>query len=218
MNQKTLKLIIGVAGIFFAVLAIVLFFVALLAMDGVTGWIRIPVFCISVLCLLIAGELAFMFFLDNEEIKPNYFLYNRDQNRNISVQKLSFQVINTRMNRYLSNFAPSEGKLWTDKIIEATELDEQFKPAVAYKLLYDLAEKDVEQGWRCFELASYETVDTLCGYLELNDDNDMANTLRQMKSASPLNLKYVRDYIVNNRNYLKVKMCRYIYDNINLFD
>ena len=96
-------------------------------------------------------------------------------------------------------------------------MEDKFKPAVAYKLLYDLAERDAEQGWRCFEVASEETVEFLCASLELNYDTDMARTLRQMKNSQPLNLKYVRDYIVKNKDYLKNKLYHYVYDNIQLF-
>ena len=219
MNQNKLKLLIGILSIFFAILGIVLLLVGILVVDGSdAGLIKAMVIIISILCLLIAVELGFMFFIESDS-EPNYFLYNRDAKKNIPVSKLTFQTINGRMNRYLSNYATSEGKLWTDHILENPHLamEDKFKPAVAYKLLYDLAEKDVEQGWRCFDGASMETVEFLCTALEMNHDTDMARTLRQMKSAQPLNLKYVRDYIVKNRNYLKGKMCRYIYDNIHLF-
>lgn len=216
MSQKTLKLIFAIVGIVFVIIAITLLLVGILAIDNTL--IKVLVIIISVLCFLIASELIFLFFIETDTA-PNYFLYNRETKRNIPVQKLTFQMINGRMNRYLSNFSVSEGKLWTDRVLENPQLDmeDKFKPAVAYKLLYDLAEKDVEQGWKCFELASEQTVFFICSALEMNQDSDMARTLRQMKEAKPMNLKYARDYIVKNRNYLKGKLCRYIYDNIQQF-
>ena len=216
MSQKTLKLLFAIVGIVFAIIAVTLLLVGILALNHVL--LKTLVIIISVLCFLIAGELIFLFFIQTDSA-PNYFLYNRESKRNIPVQKLTFQMINGRMNRYLSNYAASEGKLWTDRVLENPylDMDDKFKPAVAYKLLYDLAEKDVEQGWKCFDIASDETVEFLCASLEMNQDSDMARTLRQMKASKPLNVKYVRDYIVKNRNYLKGKLCRYIYDNIQLF-
>ncbi len=219
MSQNKLKLVFGIAGIVLAVVAIALFFVGAFAIDyGTAALVKIMVFIISFLCLALAAELFYLFFVENDSA-PNYFLYNSQTKRNIPANKLTIQVINSRMNRYLSGFAPSEGKLWTDKILDNPylEIEDKFKPAVAYKLLYDLAEKDTEQAWKCFELASEETVEFLCSALEMNYDTDMARTLRQMKGSTPLNLKLVRDYIVKNRNYLKGKLCRYIYDNIYLF-
>lgn len=219
MNQNKLKLVFGALSIFFAVVAIALLLVGILAIDvDKAAFVKAIVIIISVLCLVLSAELGYMFFIESDST-PNYFLYNPQTKRNIPVQKMTFQLINSRMNRYLSGFAASEGKLWTDRIFDNPylEMEEKFRPAVAYKLLYDLAEKDAEQGWKCFEVASNETVEFLCASLELNYDTDMARTLRQMKTSTPLNLKYVRDYVVKNRNYLKSKLCHYIYDNIQLF-
>ena len=219
MNQNKLKLVFGAVSIFFAVVAIALLLVGILAIDfDKAAFVKVIVIIISVLCALISAELAYMFFIESDST-PNYFLYNPQTKRNIPVQKMTFQLINSRMNRYLSGFAASEGKLWTDRVLDDPylEMEEKFRPAVAYKLLYDLAEKDAEQGWKCFEVASAETVEFLCASLELNYDTDMARTLRQMKNSPSLNLKYVRDYIVKNRNYLKSKLCHYIYDNIQSF-
>ena len=216
MNQNKLKSLLGISAIVFAVVAIALLLVGILV--SMPTLIKVLVIIISVLCLALAAEMGYMFWIENESA-PNYFLYNSQTSRNIPVQKLSFQIINGRMNRYLAGYAPSVGKLWTDRILDNPylEMEDKFKPAVAYKLLYDLAEKDTEIAWRCFELSSEETVEFLCLALEMNDDGDIANNLRQMKTAQPLNVKAVRDYLVNNRNYLKGKLCRYIYDNIRSF-
>jgi len=219
MSQNKLKLFFGIGAIVFAVLFVVLLLVGIFAIPAATALlVKILVIIISVLCLLIGLELGYMYLIENESA-PNYFLYNNQTKRNIPVQKLNFQIINGRMNRFLAGYAPSVGKLWTDRVLDNPylEMEDKFKPAVAYKLLYDLAEKDTEVAWHCFELASEETVEFLCIALEMNDDGEIAKNLRQMKNAEPLNIKCVRDYLVNNRNYLKGKLCRYIYDNIRLF-
>ncbi len=219
MGQNKLKLLFGALAVVFAVVAIALLLVGILAVQfDEAAVVKVLVIVIAVICFVIAAEMVYMFLIESDSA-PNYFLYNAQTKRNIPVQKLSFQMINSRMNRYLSGYAPSEGKLWTERIFDNPylEMDDKFKPAVAYKLLYDLAERDSEQGWNCFEIASEETVEFLCSALDMNYDSDMARTLRQMKNATPLNLKSVRDYVVKNRNYLKSKLCHYIYDNIQLF-
>ena len=216
MSQNKVKLFLGVAAIVFAVLFVALLLVGILVPMPI--FIKILVIVISLLCLALAVEMGYMYWIENESA-PNYFLYNSQTSRNIPVQKLNFQIINGRMNRYLAGYAPSVGKLWTDRILDNPylEMEDKYKPAVAYKLLYDLAEKDTEIAWHCFELSSEETVEFLCLALEMNEDGDIANNLRQMKSAQPLNVKSVRDYLVNNRNYLKSRLYRYIYDNIRSF-
>ncbi len=219
MSQNKLKLFFGIGAIVFAVLFVALLLVGILAISPDTAlFVKVLVIIISVLCLFIAAELGYMFMIENESA-PNFFLYNSQTKRNIPVQKLNFQIINRNMNRFLAGYAPSVGKLWTDRILDNPylEMEDKFKPAVAYKLLYDLAEKDTESAWNCFETASSETVEFLCVALEMNQDGEIAKNLRQMKNAQPMNIKYVRDFLVNNRNYLKGKLCRYIYDNIRLF-
>ncbi len=217
MSQNKLKMIFGIGSIAAAVVAIVLFFVSLFAIEDV-AFLEVTLYVSAALCLALAVEFGYMFFVEKDST-PNYFLYHAQSKRNIPVQKLNFQIVNGRMNRYLSGYASSEGKLWTDRVFDNPylEMESKFKPAVAYKLFYDLAERDAEPGWKCFEIASDETVEFLCVALEQNNDHDMAKTIRMMKKANPINMKQVRDYIVNNRNYLKSKLYRYIYDHIQLF-
>lgn len=216
MEQKKIRLIVGIASIVAAVLFVVLLILGI-CYDGST-LAKTLLIIISVLVLALAGELGYLFMLFGDT-KPNYFLFNSNSNRNIAVQKLTFQNINVRMNRYLAAYAPSEGKIWTDRVFDNPylEMDDAFKPLVGYKLLFDLAERDFDAGWRCFDLASDETVNFIASAIEMNGEADMAKVLREFKSAKPTNLKHVRDYLVGNRKYLQSKMFKYTVDNIDLF-
>lgn len=215
-QQKKVRMIVGIASIVAAVLFVVLLIVGIVY-DGST-LAKVLLIIISVLVLALAAELAYLFMLFGDT-KPNYFLFNSKSNRNISVQKLTFQTINVRMNRYLAAYAPSEGKIWTDRVFDNPylEMDDAFKPLVAYKLLFDLAERDFDAGWKCFDMASDDTVEFLASALEMNNDNEMAKNIRQLKLSKPTNLKYVRDYLVGNRRYLQNKMYKYTVDNIDRF-
>lgn len=216
MNQNRLKLILAITSGVALVAAVLLFILGVAVVENTVT--KVVMIIVSVLALALALEVLYLFFMSGD-VRPNYFLYDNRMGRNMSVQKLTFQAVNVKMNRYLSSYAPSEGKLWTDRILDNPylEMGDEFKPLVAYKLLFDLAEHDSENGWKCFELASVETVGFLCDALEMNGDLEMAQNLRQMKTAAPINLKYVRDYLVRNRQYLKEKMRRYVYENIQKF-
>ena len=216
MKQNRLKLILAITSGVALVAAILLFVFGIFVVQSLAT--KVVMIIAAVLSLALALEVLYLFFMTSDS-RPNYFLYDNRQGRNVSVQKLTFQMINAKMNRYLSSFAPSEGKLWTDRVLDnpSLEMADEFKPLVAYKLLFDLAEHDSENGWKCFEIASAETVSFLCDALEMNSDREMAQNLRQMKAATPINLKYIRDYLVRNRQYLKEKMRRYVYENIQKF-
>lgn len=218
MSQNRLKMVLGIVSGFFAVAGVVLLVIALAADITYTA-VKVCMVLAAVICLVLAGEIAYLFILAGGNTTPNYFLYDSQAKRNISVQKLSFQTVNGRMNRYLAGYAPSEGKIWSERVLDNPylEMGDEFKPLVAYKLLFDLAEHDVDNGWRCFELASSETVEFLCNGLEMNNDMEMAKNLRQLKAAQPVNIKVVRDYLVSNRQYLQQKMMRYVQENIQRF-
>ena len=215
-QQDKIKLIVLIGSIVAAVLAIALLIVGIFYNGGTLA--KVLIFVISFFVLALAAELAYLFMLF-KNTKPNYFLFNPKTNRNMPPQKLTFQIINVRMNRYLSTFASSEGKIWTDGVLDnpSLEMDETFKPLVSYKLLFDLAERDFDAGWRCFDLASDATVDFICSAIDLNGDAELAKNLRDFKSVKPTNMKYVRDYLVANRKYLQSKMFRYTIDNIDKF-
>ena len=218
MNRKNFDLMLKIACGVFAVLAVVLFVVGLVY-DGEHTLTKVLMIIVALLSLALAGELAYLVWFSGKGEVANYFLYDSNAKKNVSVDKLTLPVVHKRMDRYFSNYAPSEGKLWTDRILEAPTLDmnEAFKPLVAYKLLFDLADKDMEKGWKCFELASFETVDFICASLEMNGESEVAGNIRKMKQIQPFQIKYVRDYLVSNRDYLQTKMMMYVRDNIDKF-
>lgn len=218
MNRKNFDLILKIACACFAVIAVVLFVFGIIY-DGDHALTKILMFVVAVLSLALAGELAYLaWFSDNGDV-PNYFLYDSNTRKNVTVDKLTMPVVSKRMDRYFSNYAPSEGKLWTDRVLENPELDmdDVFKPLVAYKLLFDLADKDMEKGWKCFELASFETVDFVCSALEMNGEDEVAGNIRKMKQVQPFQVRYIRDYLVSNRDYIQTKMMMYVRDNIDRF-
>ena len=219
MNQKKLNLILTIAAAVFAVLFVALLICGI-AIEFTYTFTKVMMIIVAIVSLALAAELAFIVWFGGKGDKPNYFLYDASTKKNVSVDKLTVQVINRRMERYFSEFAPSEGKLWTDAILENPELDmeDAFKPLVAYKLLFDLADRDIENGWKCFEMASPATVDFICRGLEMNGENEIAGNLRKMKAIVPFQVKYVRDYLVSNANYLQTKMLMYVRDNIEKFN
>jgi len=216
MDQKRVNLLLKVGSAVFAVLAIALLVFGILYGKSVLG--KVLLFAGAAVVLLLAAELAY-FSVMSRNVKPNFFLYNPSTNSNGSVQNLTFDMVNARMNKYLAKFAPSEGKLWTEKILEDPKLavDAVFKPLVAYKLLYDIAENDSDAGWKCFVAASEATVAYLADGVAQNGDVQLADALRQLKSAKPLNMKQTRDFLVGNKKYIKKKFFKYVVDNINKF-
>ena len=216
MDKNKVRLYVLVAAAFFLVLAI-----ALLAFGisyGNVGFTKALFFVTAVLVLVFAAELAYLWLL-LADVRPNFFLFNPIINRNSSVQGLDFETIDARMDKYLSLFSESEGRLWTGGFFDmpSSPIEPQFYAAVAYKLLFDLARSDNEAGWKCFLLSSDATVNFIASSIAKNGDEEMARTLLRLKAAEPINLKAVRDYIVGNKGYLRKRLKSYVIDNIGKF-
>ena len=216
MDRNKLKIVLGIATALFLIVAVVLFILGL-SLD-LALLPKIVLIIVSVLALALSVELGYFTYLLIDK-NPNYFLYNPKTKRNISVQKLNFATVNSRMNRFLSKYATSEGKIWNDRVLDnpQIDIDKAYKPAVAYKLIFDLANFDNDAGWKCFVAASDATVVFICKGLAQNGDTEMASALNQLKTTKPLNMKHVRDYLVGNKKYIQRKFYRYIVDNIDLF-
>ena len=216
MDRNKLKIVLGIATALFLIVAVVLFILGL-SLD-LALLPKIVLIIVSVLALALAVELGYFTYLLIDK-NPNYFLYNPKTKRNISVQKLNFATVNSRMNRFLSKYATSEGKIWNDRVLDNPylEMPAEFKPLVAYKLLFGLAEKDAEAGWRCLENASDDTIQFICGGLRANKDNDFAAALENLMSQKPVNIRVIRDYLVRNKRYVQNKMLKYTVENIEKF-
>lgn len=216
MDQKKTNLLLVITSAFFAILAIILLVFGIVYDKG--AFAKIMLFVAFLLVLLLAIELAYLFVL-SRNVVPNYFLFNTALNVNVSADKLTFEMIDARMNKYLSSFAKSEAELFTNGILEnsAAKIKREFHPIVSYKLLLDLAENDTDDAWKCFVLATEMTVEYIAIGLAQNGDRDMADAIRQLKRAKPVNLKQTRDFLVSNKKYIKKRLFKYVQDNIDSF-
>ncbi len=214
MDRQKVKIIIGVAAIASLAISVALFVVTFVADLATLASVFLGI--VAALCLALAIELGYMFML-NRTAKANYFLYDPATKRNVPVQKLSFAVVNARTGRYLASFASSEGKIWNDRVLDEAEIDPEFKTLIAYKLLFSLADKDVDAGWKCLENSSNKTIVFICEALNENSDFEFSNNFGKMMAEKPLNMGLIRDYLVRNKRYMQSRMLKYVTDNIELF-
>ena len=216
MDRNRLKLVLGGATVLSLILAVVLFILGV-ALD-INTLLCVILIILSILFIALTVELGYFTYI-MLGAEPNYFLYSAQAKRNMPLQKLTFQVINARMNRFLAEYASSEGKLWNDRVLDDPylKMPEEFKPLVAYKMLYSLADKDSEIGWRCLENASEETVIFICKGIELNNDSNFSSAFHNLMSQKPVNMAVVRDYLVKNKRYMQSRMTKYVIENIDRF-
>ena len=216
MDQKKINKLLVIAAAFFAVLAIILFVFGVTYDKGELA--KVLLIVASLFVLLLSAELSYLFLL-SRKVVPNYFLFNATLNTNASPDKLTFETIDARMNKYLSSYAKNEAVLWTDGVLEkrASEIHPLFRPIVAYKLLFDIAENDSEAAWRCFLVSSDMTVEYIAGGLMQNNDRQLAAAILQLKRTKPVNMKQTRDFLVGNKKYIKKQLVSYVTENIEKF-
>ena len=120
MDQKKFKLILIIGSAVFAAAGILLLILGLVL--DVNTLFRVFAIISAVFSVAIAGE-GVCFLLLMKDTKQNYFLFNHQTKRNIPVQKLTFQIVNSRITRYIAGYASSEGKLWTDRVFDDPSLE-----------------------------------------------------------------------------------------------
>lgn len=175
----------------------------------------------TVLLFALVGLAAYYLYLSRIQ-DPNFFLYNKDQRRNIPVEQLTFDIVNDRMNFYLSLIADSDAELWDGAVLAKSDgsfgREEVYRPLVAYKMLYDLTESEDDFAWDRIILAEVTTIRLLTRALKQAGDNDLAQAIVDLyKGENVEEGENLRDFLTGNRKYLRGRMLRYVKQKLDYF-
>lgn len=221
LNVKKLSPILYVMSALFILGGIALLAFAVPGAKSVFFGVFITIF--SVLCIVLGGIVIFYIF-DMRDDDVNFFLYDRKLGGNIRPDSLTFERINSRMVYFMTRLSSSLAETWQENALASNEggtfgHEDVYKPLVAYKMLYDLAELDKPEVWRLFNTANPETIDSLCGVFEDIGETSMAQTLREAYETAegPDDTAWVRDFLTGNTNYLRRRMTDYVKNNLEWF-
>ena len=213
--KKNLSSIMAVAGILSFVGAIILF----IASSGSDGYKKVLGMICGILLVILAILIAYYLLL-SRDTDPNFFLFDRVKKRNIAIENLTFATVNERMNFFLTLICESSEQLWIENILDDSRKFGPrgvYKPLVAYKMLYDLGEKDLDCHWELLRNAAPATIDMLCKALECGGEQQMVNAFRYIHENCSNDSKQMRDFICGNMRYIKGKMLAYVKRHIELF-
>ena len=197
------------------VLAVIVFIFGIISPIVLT---KIFLIIAAVLLVALAAVLYFLLFALSEK-RRNFFLTDPNTGKNISAQSIGFALVNDRMNLYLAERIESEKDVWEGEILTRHGIFGQhdvYRPLVAYKILFDLAEENSSRGWNAFYSMSENAFTGLTNALNSVNDNNMARRLmqlRQMKDDARL-----ADFVVGNRRYIQGRMVIFVKSNIDMFD
>ncbi len=215
--KKQLPLILSVVGAVSFIGALLILF--LLVPNADATYKRVLEIVIS--CLMIVLSLLVVYYLYiTRDAEPNFFLFDRAKKRNIPVENLTFTIVNERMSFFLTMVCESVEQLWQNNVLESDRklgYRRVYRPLLAYKMLYDLADKNIAAYWDLLFAADKETVNSLCGALEQGGEQEMVKAFRYIMENYRDNPEKIKDFVCGNMRYIRGRMLGYIKRNIELF-
>lgn len=175
----------------------------------------------AVLFFALVGLSLYYVYLAREN-DPNFFLYDKELRKNISLDQLTFDMVNERMDFYLSLISDSDEELWQGAVLAKSDgafgREEVYRPLVAYKMLYDLTEHNDDICWNRLEFAEVTTIRLLTRALKQAGDNDMAQAIVELYKGENIEEgENLRDFLSGNRKYLRARMVRYVKQKLDCF-
>lgn len=180
---------------------------------------RVLTIVIAALMLLMTLLIVYYLYV-TRDAEPNFFLFDRVKKKNISVDNLTFQIVNERMSFFQTLVCNSPEQLWQNDILDNNVkmgYRKVFRPLLAYKMLYDLADKDIAAYWDLLLHASPETITSLCSALEQGGEKDMVKAFRYIMENQRENPAKIKEFVTGNMRYIRGRMLGYIKRNIELF-
>ncbi|MBQ8415278.1 MAG: hypothetical protein IJX13_00030 [Clostridia bacterium] len=174
---------------------------------------------IAVLMIVLSLLIALYLWL-SRDTEPNFFLFDRQKKRNIPVEELTFKLANERLNFLLTTVSESPEELWTGDVLE-NELKlgyrKVYRPLIAYKMLYDLADKDVESYWDYLLSSTPETVNSICEALGQAGETEMVKALRFIMENYRQDPSKICNFVRGNQKYIRGRIMAYIKRKIEWF-
>ena len=217
MNQKFLAEYAKHLASVLAVLALILFIPA-----GVTQSLGLRIFFIVLIVLLLCGGITLLYLGHKAASKIlNYFLYDAEHQKKIPKHELSFELIEKGISLYLEEYVDDAVLLWEEipqKLRMRLGDEPQFRPLVAYRMLYALSDLSPRDVRVVFEGADDRTVSYLCRSLADVGDKQMADFLFDLKKKGEETTTKVVGFFRKNRTLFEERMLRFVKEHLREFD
>lgn len=215
--KKKIPLLMAIAAVIIAVGAILI--LALAVPNSDAQYKKVLGSVIAVLMLVLSAMIGYYLWLQRD-VEPNFFLFDRAKKRNISVDDLTFKIVNERMSFFLTLHCDSVEQLWSENALENDSklgYRRVFRPLLAYKMLYDLADKNLDSYWNCLFEASPDVIDSLCNALEQGGEQELVKAFRFLMEHYKEEPHKIKDFVTGNTKYIRGRMLSYIKHHIEAF-
>ena len=216
--KKKLPLIMAIVAVLCVLGAILVFLLTAFLSGGVGYKIFFGVF-IGILMLVLAALIGVYLWFSREK-EPNFFLFDRQKKRNVDVDELTFKMANERLSFLLTTVSESTEELWTTDVLE-NELKlgyrKVYRPLIAYKMLYDLADKNIDEYWGYLLTSTPETVNSIAQALAQAGETEMVKAFRFIMQNYREDSAKIRNFVIGNQKYIRGRIMSYIKRNIEMF-
>ena len=217
--RQNLKLILFVL---FGLLVVTGILVIVLGGGQSDGFLKVLFVIFGIVLELLACSVAFLAIVMGESEPANFFLYDGKKGANISLDELDFVRIDKKMTFIMTNLAESATDVWSRRVIFTQNSDilrenEAMVPLVAYKILYDLAERANDNAWQAYLSADALVIEDISAALELNGDAELSNAFKFLFENSAGSYERTAKFLADNKKYIQSKMLKYVKANIEKF-
>ena len=215
--KKQLPLIVSIVGVLSFVGALLILFIAVPNANATYKRVlEIIISCLMILLSLLAAYYVYI----TRDAEPNFFLFDRAKKRNIPVENLTFTIVNERMSFFLTMVCESVEELWQTDVLESDRklgYRRVYRPLLAYKMLYDLADKNIATYWELLYNAKPEVIESLCSALAQGGEKEMVKAFRYIMENYRATPEKIKDFVCGNMKYIRGRMLGYIKRNIEMF-
>lgn len=228
-KNKSINILMWVAAALSLVLAIVTF---VFGLNTETTYVKIMLFVAVVLFLVLAGLIGFLAYLDMSKVVPsqygskgrplNYFLNVNGGRKRIAPEELTFEIIDSQMNKFIIDAFGSPVALWKNNVFSGNQeifgKNGAFKVLLAYKMLSDLQAHHSKKAWKMFfELPDVDFAD-LQECLVRNGDDELAKALNMYRLTGESCVGEAAAFLDENASYIQRRMLNYVTRKIDSFN
>ena len=228
-KNKSINILMWVASAVSLVLAIVTF---VFGLNTETTYVKIMLFAAVALFLVLAGLVGFLAYLDMSKVVPskygsknrplNYFLNVNGGRKRIAPEELTFEIIDSQMNKFIIDAFGSPVALWKNNVFSGNQeifgKNGAFKVLLAYKMLSDLQMHHSKKAWKMFfELPDVDFAD-LQECLVRNGDDELAKALNMYRLTGESCVGEAAAFLDENASYIQRRMLNYVTRKIDSFN
>lgn len=186
------------------------------------GFLKVMFIIFGIVLELLGCSVAFLAIVTGGAESANFFLYDNKKHANVSVDDLDFARVDKKMTFVMANLSENVSEVWTKRIIFAQGSDilrenEALVPLVAYKMLYDLAERANESVWELYLTADALVIEDVVAALELNGDTELGNAFKFLFENAAGSYERTAKFLADNKKYIQSKMLKYVKANVEKF-